>query len=175
MTNLTQTRLKQLCVYDPQDGRLYWKKREENEIWVASWNLRNAGRAVGSLSNHGYLSTRVDNRKYQVHRLVWLFIHGQHPSDFIDHINGVRTDNRIQNLRIAPMLVNGKNQAMRSTNKSGVMGVSWVRGREKWFSQIMVAGKTISLGYYDNIADAAAAREAANAKYRFHPNHGRAA
>lgn len=175
MTMVTQSRLKHLCDYDPATGLLFWKRREENEIWVASWNLMHAGKPVGHLSKHGYLSTSVDNHKYQVHRLVWLFIRGQHPSDFIDHINGDRKDNRIQNLRIAPMLVNGKNQALRSNNKSGVMGVSWSSRRKQWSAQIMVAGKTIHLGFHSTLDGARAAREAANRKYNFHPNHGRAA
>ena len=91
----------------------------------------------------------------------------------VDHINHDRTDNRIENLRLVNANENGKNQKASVRNKSGVVGVSWKKSKNKWHSQIMVNGKQIHLGFFDNIDEAKKARIDAERKYGFHENHGK--
>lgn len=94
----------------------------------------------------------------------------------VDHINHDRTDNRIENLRLVNANENCKNQKASTRNKSGVVGVSWKSQKNKWHAQIMVDGKQIHLGFYDDINDAKDAKDArkvAERKYGFHENHGK--
>lgn len=88
----------------------------------------------------------------------------------IDHINGDRLDNRIENLREVDRAENMKNMRMPADNTSGFVGVT--RHYEKWKAQITVNGKHIYLGRFDHKKDAIAARIAANRKFGFHENHG---
>lgn len=91
----------------------------------------------------------------------------------VDHINGIRSDNRIENLRIVKNSENSKNQKRKSTNKSGMTGVSWDTQTQRWRAHITVNGKMISLGRYIHKLDALTARKNAEIKYNFHENHGR--
>lgn len=170
---LTADRLHELVRYDYASGSMFWLPRTEPARQAKSWNVRNAGRQVGVPVNTGYLQTSIDGKKHVVHRLVWLYVHGEFPPDQIDHINGVRTDNRIENLRVAPQIINAKNQALRSTNTSGRVGVGWYAKKSRWTAQICVSGRSINLGYFREFEDAVKARVDAEIKYGFHPNHGR--
>ena len=90
----------------------------------------------------------------------------------IDHINGVKTDNRINNLRLVTRSINLQNASMRCHNTSGFNGVSWHKSTKKWRAQIRVDGKSIHLGVFSNKKDAIAARIKANIKYGFSERHG---
>jgi len=91
----------------------------------------------------------------------------------IDHINGVRSDNRMVNLRSVSRKENGRNQKKPVTNKSGMPGVRWGKVIGKWTSCIVVDRKIICLGSYRHFEDAAAAKKLAEKHYGFHENHGR--
>jgi len=91
----------------------------------------------------------------------------------VDHINHFRADNRWGNLRASSKAGNAKNQKMRSTNKSGVTGVSHCPRTKKWISQIKINGKHVHLGYFQDIAEAIYAREEAAKNAGYHPNHGK--
>ena len=115
----------------------------------------------------------VNKIAYGAHRVAWALYHGKWPDKQIDHINGNPLDNRIKNMRVVSVRENGKNKKRPSTNTSGIIGVYWNKASSKWVAQIGVNRKTIFLGSYDNITDAANARQTAEKKYNFHPNHGR--
>ena len=99
--------------------------------------------------------------------------HGDWPADQIDHINGVRSDNRIENLRAVDQLTNSRNMRRPSDNMSGVVGVWWDKKNWRWVASISVNDKDISLCRTKDFATAVYERKLAEKKYNFHPNHGR--
>ena len=141
---LTQARLKQLLYLD-QFSRFHWIKKVGN-------SMKNCGIA-GSIDRHGYIKIRVDNFYYLAHRLAWLYENGEFPEKHLDHINRIKTDNRISNLRPATCLQNSQNHALpQSNNESGYRGVSFHRG--KWRAVIYKNKKQIYLGNFKTIAEA---------------------
>jgi hypothetical protein len=137
---LTAERLRELFSYDPSTGIL------ANRV---NRGRGRAGDAVGNISDKGYLVAGVDGRVYPVHRLVWLLVHGTHPKHQIDHINGVRTDNSLANLREATAEENQQNRLSDRGSTSLYVGVSWSRTRRKWRAQICFRGKRTRIGDFD--------------------------
>ena len=169
--------LNSLLSYDPVTGRFLWKERPLSlfplESRGKSWNVQFSGKEAFTVKNgNGYLCGYVHYEKLYAHRVAWKMVHGEEP-DQIDHINGIRSDNRIENLRAVTQTGNSLNLATRSDNSSGVVGVSWVKQARKWDARIRVDGKTVLLGKFANFEDAVAARKEAEAKYGYHPHHGR--
>ena len=108
-----------------------------------------------------------------MHRLIWKLVTGRDPETEIDHINGVRTDNRWLNLREVSIQGNGRNMQRQKRNLSGTTGVLWDASRERWAAAIVVDYVTIHLGRFVELNDARNARKAAEKQYNFHKNHGR--
>jgi len=90
-----------------------------------------------------------------MHRLAWLYEHGELSSCVIDHINGNTLDNRIANLRPATMKQNSENQQLRPNNKSGFRGVHWVPRNQKWKASVTHNQVVHYLGLYDSLEEAA--------------------
>lgn len=175
---MLQKDFKKLFNYDHASGNLSWKPRArelfKTDREFKRWNARHANKTAGGLDkskNSGYLRVQVDGKTYQVHRVIWLMAHGSWP-DRIDHINHVRTDNTLFNLRSVTNTTNRKNQTQ-NINSSGFVGVTWHKTRQKWQALIGVNGKVIYLGLFADKQDAIKARKSANVKYNFHPNHGK--
>jgi len=149
--------------YSPDTGVFRWKRREDRS---AQWNARYTGKEAGSVSGNGYVSIKINNRHYQSHRLAWLIIHGEWPPKDLDHIDGDPSNNRIANLRLATRQENTRNVGLRKTNSTGVPGVYWNKNAGKFASHISDdAYKKIHLGLFPTLAEAAAARSAAEIKY----------
>lgn len=129
------------------------------------------GRPAGSPTKTGYFRTWLGQTKYKLHRIVWVIHHGEWP-DQIDHINGDRADNRIENLRSVSKRENSLNIRLRPDNKSGCPGVNWHARSSKWIAQIRDDGKYVYLGCFSDLSDAVRARKAAEIKYGYHENHG---
>jgi hypothetical protein len=100
---------------------------------------------------------KVEGISYLAHRLAWAFVNGEFPESDIDHANGIKTDNRIENLRLATRSENQCNRGKHSNNKSGFKGVNWNREAKKWAARCMVKGKRTHIGYFDNAVLAALA------------------
>lgn len=149
-------RLVELLSYSPDTGVFSWKQDRRGII--------RKGDAAGHFHSRGYVSICVDGTSYKAHRLAWLYVHGKPPADQIDHINGVRDDNRIANLREATSAENHQNQGLHPTNSSGYHGVTWVPQRKRWKAQIKVLGKNKHLGMYREPEAAAEAYKAAKAR-----------
>jgi len=168
--------LSDLMSCDLQEGSLRWMVRSVDKYPeirnVAIWNKRFGG--LPALNNYmlGYRGGTVLSRPQFAHRVIFAMANGWWPSGQIDHINGIRHDNRAINLRDVSRSENMKNAASRK-NTSGVMGVYWDSGRSKWAAHIAAPGVKRSLGRFDNIEDAIIARKMAEIQYGFHENHGR--
>lgn len=132
------------------------------------------GVEAGSINGWGYRQMRVDGRDYRAHHIIWLMVKGYLPSE-LDHINGDRTDNRIENLREVDRQENLRNQKLRKSNSSGVMGVGWDKTHGKWTARIRHDGKNRTLGSFKTYEEAVEARKAAEVIHGYHVNHGRAA
>jgi hypothetical protein len=158
---LTQSRLKELFNYCPESGAF---------TRLASCKGVKAGLS-GSNDGKGYLLIRVDGKKYKSHRLAFLYMTGEFPPHDVDHVNGVRDDNRWENLHAATRSENCKNQKLYNTNKSGYMGVGWNKRAGKWHARYRISNKLHHLGYFADINDAVSAR--ATVSHLFHENHGR--
>ena len=154
---LTQERLKELFSYNPETGVFIRR--------IATCNRVKSGSIAGSFSSQGYKQIRIDYKKYLSHRLAWLYVHGVWPINQIDHINHVKDDNRIANLRLATRSQNQWNQKKCYNNTSGYKGVCWQKQDKKWRAQIWVNGKCKNLGNYKDIKEAAKAYEKAAVKY----------
>lgn len=161
MSELTYDLLHDLFYYDGVN--LIWKVRPANRIKV--------GDIAGCYSNSGYLQVGINQRIYLVHRIIWFMHYGCWPNE-IDHINGVKGDNRIENLREVDRQTNNKNRRMPSNNTSGVTGVSFDAKRNKWVAQIRIDGKQKNLGNFDSIEEAERVVIKAHAENGFTPRHG---
>tara|TARA_R110000796_G_C14291689_1_gene404044 strand:+ start:62 stop:547 length:486 start_codon:yes stop_codon:yes gene_type:complete len=130
------------------------------------------GDKMGSIDNDGYERIVIEGRNYYSHRLAWFYIHGEF-TGFIDHINGIKNDNRICNLRVVTGGENAKNRPKGKNNKSGHVGISWFIPTKKWRATVNHNKKQIHIGYYDALCDAVDARQIHSDKYNYHENHGR--
>ena len=168
--------LRQLLRYEPDTGKLYWKERTpdmfKREADCKAWNRRYANQEALSSVNNGYKRGSVIGKPILAHVAAYAIYYGECPNN-IDHINGIRSDNKIKNLRSVTKRENSMNRSISANNTSGYTGVIWIKHIKKWQAKIKVHGKQISLGFFKDKTDAAAARKEAETKYGFHPNHGR--
>lgn len=163
-----QADLLEIFQYAPTTGQLFWNPRSGD----ISWNKVFAGKPAGCLDSKGYIRIRTNKAVWVAHRVIWKLVHGTDP-EFIDHINGIRHDNRIENLRSVSQTENARNTRRKRHNTSGVSGVHWVTKDQRWLASIHHEGKRINLGQFRSFEDAVAARRAGETKYGYHPNHGR--
>jgi len=120
---------------------------------------------AGTPDKYGYRQVVIDGRPYKAHRVAWFIVWGGWPKAQIDHINGIRNDNRLTNLREATPTENNRNVRRRRNNSSGVAGV-WFEARSgKWVAVIKIAGRVTRLGSFRDLDEAAAARKAAEQHY----------
>lgn len=131
--------------YNPQTGIFSWNKSRRG--------IRDKNNA-GCVTKRGYVNIYINNKKYLAHRLAWFYVHGEWPAEQIDHINGRKDDNSIDNLRLANGCENQLNRRKDCRNTSGIKGVCWHKNNKKWQAQTSVNGKEYYLGQYTNIKDA---------------------
>ncbi|RIY41965.1 HNH endonuclease [Neopusillimonas maritima] len=146
--------LRELLDYDPLTGVFRWKARPSGPT---QWNNRWAGKEAGTIDNvHGYVLVSLFNKTYRANRLAWLHVHGCWPTGVVDHINGVRTENRIDNLRDVSKVVNGQNQrkATKKNRSTGLLGATFDKRKKKFRADITVKGKCKHLGYFTKAEDA---------------------
>ncbi|HCF7134682.1 TPA: HNH endonuclease [Pseudomonas aeruginosa] len=109
-----QQEMKRIFSYDPETGCLRWKENQQKRF---------IGRVAGFITHHGYRRVNVGKTKLHAHQIIWLMHHGELPDCEIDHINGMRDDNRLENLRLANQQQNQQNSNVRIDNVLGVKGV----------------------------------------------------
>lgn len=157
--HVTAERLREALDFEPSTGVFTLRKSRRG-------SKMKAGEVVlGSPRRNGYLAISVDRRQYLAHRLAWLHVHGELPAIMdIDHINRIKTDNRIANLRLATRGRNNLNvTAARSDNALGVRGV--VKRDRRYVAYLTISsGKNKNIGRFDTVEEAAAAYREAKAK-----------
>ena len=154
----SQAYLKELFNYDPETGYLFNKKPRAGVT---------VGSRAGSVDSWGHRQIKIDGKTYQEHRIVWLWWYGALPPCQLHHINKMRADNRVENLKEAPRdnYDNQQDTLLRKDNISGVKGVCWLARYNKWQVQIQTDNKKKHIGLYTCLLDAVSARFAAERRY----------
>lgn len=136
----SQEQLNKLFDYNPTTGIL------------ARRSLRS--QCLGCLDSQGYLRLKIGRKVYLAHRLIWKIVTGNEPPPALDHIDGNRLNNRVDNLRAASHGENQQNTSRQLNNTSGHKGVSWSKTHKSWQVSVMGDGKSLWLGRYKNLEDA---------------------
>jgi hypothetical protein len=132
-------------LFEYKEGKLFWKVSRSSRIKV--------GQEAGNLGKRGYRAVRIDGKLYLTHRLIFLMIHNYVPQ-YLDHIDGDRLNNRIENLRPATKLENSRNVKLSKKNTTGFKGVVFDKDYNKWRAQIYHNGKCHYLGGFDSLDEA---------------------
>lgn len=156
--------LHQILRYEPDTGRLFWRDRDRNLSGLE---------AGGTASPDGYRRIRINGQIRLAHRIILAMTTGEWPLAQVDHINGNRADNRIENLRSVSRAENQRNKATYRSNTSGISGVYWHKQSLKWCVAVQSGGKRKFIGLFCDIEAARAARNDAAQAVGLHPNHGR--
>lgn len=142
-------------IFEYKDGDIYWS--------VNKGSIKSGSKA-GSSNDQGYLHVSINSKLYKNHRIIWLMHNGTIPK-FIDHIDGNRLNNRIENLRSATHSQNMRNLKKPKTNTSGIKGVSWYKNKNKWRVSVTIYGKQKCFGYFEDIELAELVAEEARNKH----------
>ena len=162
---LTFEKAKELFVYDRETGIIKWRKRLSNS--------QRADLVAGCTRGNGYTQIRFKGKPYYAHRIAMLLSFGFCDDELeIDHINHVRNDNRLSNLRFVTSTGNSRNRSMDSRNTTGATGVYYRKDRRKYVARIAIDGVYIFLGEFVTLEEAAKVRKVAEIKYKYNANHG---
>lgn len=146
MNEITQDLVKELFTY--KNGNLYWK------VHIPRSTMKINDKAGSLNKNNGYYKIKINQKLYLGHRLIFLYHHGYLPK-YVDHIDGNKQNNNIENLREITKSQNGMNRKSNKNSSSKYKGVSWAKHVNKWLVQIRINNKGINLGYFINEIDAA--------------------
>lgn len=153
---ITINRIKELLLYESETGVFRWKEMRGGSPH---------GSIAGSIKWNGYHSIMVDEKNYMAHRLAWLYVYDEWSTIDIDHIDGNRSNNKIENLRLASRSQNNINSGPPKNNTSGIRGVYWHKKAGKFTASIGVNGKSLYLGLFSSREEALSARLSAEIKY----------
>lgn len=151
---ITQDNLKEYFEY--KEGHLFWKKQSSSNIRIGS--------KAGNVTPRGYIQVKIFNKRYYAHRLVYFMFNGYFPEE-VDHIDGNKGNNRIENLRAATKAQNQHNARKNINNTSGVKGVTWDKQNKKWKSQCGYNNKNHYLGHFVDLKMAKQAVEQFRKQY----------
>jgi hypothetical protein len=140
--------LAEVLSYDSETGLFLWKKRHPETRFNKGFNKKFAGKEAGSTRRNGYKVIQYGGFEFSMGRLAWLFHHNAWSEKEIDHINLIKTDNRIANLRESSRSENASNRRKQSNNTSGFKGIWKRKNKESWMAGINVNGKRIRLGEF---------------------------
>jgi hypothetical protein len=157
---ITAEFVRELFHYDPETG-LFTRRVSRMGRWGK------AGAIAGGIKPNGYRVIWI-GANFMAHRLAWLYVHGSWPAGQIDHINRVRDDNRIANLRVVTHTENMENRKVQRNNTSGYPGVYPDRCGRRWIARISSKGKWLYLGSFRSAEEASAAYRKAAAELHTH-------
>jgi hypothetical protein len=141
---ITQKELKELLQYNENTGIFTWLcDRGTNKV---------KNKIAGSIHSDGYIIIRINRKEYLAHRLAWFYVYREWPKGQIDHINGIKNDNRITNLRNVTNRENCQNYTIHRNGK--LVGATYKKAKNKWQSQIQINGKAKHLGLYNTEQEA---------------------
>ena len=164
---ITYEEAKELFTYDRETGIIKWRRRTSNN------QRKNLVAGSTGSGGRGYTQINIKGKIYPAHRIVMLLAYGFCDDGLeVDHINHVRDDNRLSNLRFITRTGNQRNRSRNSNNTTGVMGVYYHKGTRKYMAYIKVDGLRIHLGYFSTLEEAIEVRKAAEIKYKYTANHG---
>jgi hypothetical protein len=132
------------------DLREFFDYKNGELFWIQCKGTAKSGQKSGNLSQDGYLNSRFYGTSYRTHRLIYLWHYGYIPKE-LDHIDGNKLNNKIENLRPANRMQNSHNTKIPNTNKSGTKGVSWIKRLQKWVVQLQVNNKKMYFGLYNDV------------------------
>lgn len=145
-------RLREAVDLNHDTGMMTWKVRPIHHFESASthsaWNKKFSGKPAFNSPKHGYMQGEFMGKKYGAHRIVWALHYGVWPDHHIDHINEDKSDNSLENLRVANRYENAQNRGAQVNNTSGLKGVWFDNGRGCWRATIRAFGRKYELGYY---------------------------
>ncbi|MBG23738.1 MAG: Fis family transcriptional regulator [Idiomarinaceae bacterium] len=150
--------------YDCETGKFYWKIPPRN-------SPKSLGEEAGSFVGNGYGVICIDNKRYSSHKVVWCLYYKEWPDFHIDHINGLKNDNRICNLRKSTPRENMRNRGLNNNNTSGYSGIQ--KSRKKWRVRIRVDGKLMDFGSFESIDEAIKIRDEKYLELGFSCSHGK--
>lgn len=157
-------RLRHLLHYNPDTGAFTWL--------VSNSPIAKVGNEAGCIQKTtGYILIGIDGRLHRAHRLAWYYVHGKWPYQ-IDHINGIKGDNRVSNLRECSSSQNAQNIGARANNGSGYKGIT-ATPEGRWMARIAANGRRQCLGTFATKEEAHAAYS--DAAQRLHGEFARAA
>lgn len=160
---MTTTDIQKILAYDSNTGVFTWAMKTGKKSVI--------GAVAGSTSEGDYTRIRIHRKSYLAHRLAWLFTYGAFPVGEVDHINRVKSDNRICNLREASSAQNKQNRTAH-VGASGYRGVVWLAANKKWRAAIGHNYKNIYIGLFDTAEAASAAYLAKAKELHSHTNSG---
>lgn len=153
MKHPTLTEIRAAFEYDQKSGGLFWKASPKHRVGKIQ-----PGQRAGWPCSKGYRGITLNGQDFKEHRLVWFYHTGDWADGFqIDHINRIRDDNRIDNLRLATSGQNGANSPKSAKNRSGYKGVSFKKAIGKYVAQIKSKGRVRHLGVFYTAEEAYAA------------------
>jgi len=139
---ITQELVKNLFEY--RDGELFWKITKGGQ---------KIGNKAGSFSKCGYFYIQINNKQFRIHRIIYLMFYGKMP-EFVDHKDGNKLNNKIENLRPATRSQNGFNRFLQKNNLSGYKNVIWIKNRNRWRVEFRINKKLHTSSLFKNINDA---------------------
>ena len=154
---LSASEILALVSYDPNTGTFRW-------ISPPLKSNRRPGDEAGWISTHGYRCIQLRGRNYYAHRIAWLLHHGEWPARYLDHKDGIKSNNQISNLRLATHSQNNHNKPAQANSLTGFSGVHLCKVTGRYRALIGVDRKRVHLGYFDTLEEATAAYSKASSE-----------